>query len=202
MPEEKRARIAERRGDLCALAGRMGMQGMRDELEDLSFRVLNPEAYEAVRSKLAALREKSGPLVETIRNDLTARLAKHGIKAEILGRLKTPYSIFSKMQRKSVGFEQLSESSIRVLSTARRIVPCARRRPHRLADGARALRITYRRRSRTISSSTPPSSVRSVSALNCKSARARGKIAKRIAAHRSKDGSQTFANGSRRKSRL
>jgi GTP diphosphokinase / guanosine-3',5'-bis(diphosphate) 3'-diphosphatase len=110
MPEEKRARTAEETMEIYApLAGRMGMQGIRDELEDLSFRVLNPEAYEAVRSKLAALREKSGPLVETIRNDLTARLAKHGIKAEILGRLKTPYSIFSKMQRKSIGFEQLSD---------------------------------------------------------------------------------------------
>ena len=110
MPEEKRARIAEETMEIYApLAGRMGMQGMRDELEDLSFRVLNPEAYEAVASKLTALREKSGPLVDTVRNDLTARLAKHGIKAEILGRLKTPYSIFSKMQRKSIGFEQLSD---------------------------------------------------------------------------------------------
>jgi RelA/SpoT family (p)ppGpp synthetase len=110
MPEEKRSRIAEETMEIYApLAGRMGMQGMRDELEDLSFRVLNPEAYETVRSKLATLREKSGPLVETIRNDLVARLAKHGIKAEILGRLKSPYSIFSKMQRKSIGFEQLSD---------------------------------------------------------------------------------------------
>ena len=110
MPEEKRARIAEETMEIYApLAGRMGVQSIRDELEDHSFRVLNPEAYEAVASKLDEIREKSGPLVEIIRKDLAERLSKHGIKAEILGRLKSPYSIFSKMQRKSVGFEQLSD---------------------------------------------------------------------------------------------
>ena len=110
MPEEKRARIAEETMEIYApLAGRMGMQGIRDELEDLSFRILNPEAYQTISTRLDALREKSGPLVDIIREDLTQRLAKHGIKAEIVSRLKTPYSIFSKMQRKSIGFEQLSD---------------------------------------------------------------------------------------------
>ena len=110
MPEEKRGRIAEETMEIYApLAGRMGMQGIRDELEDLSFRVLNPEAYQAISTKLNALRKKSGPLVDIIREDLTQRLAKHGIKAEIMSRLKTPYSIFSKMQRKAIGFEQLSD---------------------------------------------------------------------------------------------
>ncbi len=110
VPEEKRARIAEETMDIYApLAGRMGMQGIRDELEDLSFRVLNPEAYGAVSDKLHALREKSGPLVEIVQQDLTARLAKEGINAIIRGRLKSPYSIFSKTQRKSIGFEQLSD---------------------------------------------------------------------------------------------
>src|SRR5215208_3992626 len=60
MPEEKRARTAEETMEIYApLAGRMGMQGIRDELEDLSFRVLNPEAYGAISTKLNALREKS-----------------------------------------------------------------------------------------------------------------------------------------------
>ncbi len=110
MPEEKRARIAEETMEIYApLAGRMGMQAIRDELEDHSFRILNPEAYQAIATKLNALRERSGPLVDIIRDDLTNRLAKHGISAEITSRLKTPYSIFSKMQRKSIGFEQLSD---------------------------------------------------------------------------------------------
>jgi RelA/SpoT family (p)ppGpp synthetase len=108
--EDKRARIAEETMEIYApLAGRMGMQGMREELEDLSFRVLNPKAYAAISSKLNELRIKSGPLVDIIQGDLTARLAKHGIEAEIKSRLKAPYSIFSKMQRKSIGFEQLSD---------------------------------------------------------------------------------------------
>lgn len=110
VPEEKRARIAEETMDIYApLAGRMGMQAMRDELEDISFRVLNPEAYKAIAAKLDTLREKNGPLVEVVQRDVTARLLKSGIKAEIRGRLKSPYSVFSKTQRKSIGFEQLSD---------------------------------------------------------------------------------------------
>jgi RelA/SpoT family (p)ppGpp synthetase len=110
IPEEKRVRIAEETMDIYApLAGRMGMQGLRDELEDHSFRILNPEAYGAIAAKLGALREKSGPLVEIVQKDLTARLAQHGINAEIRGRMKTPYSVFSKTQRKAIGFEQLSD---------------------------------------------------------------------------------------------
>jgi guanosine-3',5'-bis(diphosphate) 3'-pyrophosphohydrolase len=108
--EDKRARIAEETMDIYApLAGRMGMQAIRDELEDLSFRVLNPEAYSAIAERLGDLKERSGPVVDIIQSELTARLAKNGIEAEIKGRMKTPYSIFSKMQRKSVGFEQLSD---------------------------------------------------------------------------------------------
>ncbi len=108
--EDKRARIAEETMEIYApLAGRMGMQDMREELEDLAFRVLNPTGYAAISSKLAELREKSGSLVDIIQKDLTARLAKHGIEADIKGRMKRPYSIFSKMQRKSIGFEQLSD---------------------------------------------------------------------------------------------
>ncbi|MDQ3560495.1 MAG: HD domain-containing protein, partial [Pseudomonadota bacterium] len=110
VPEDKRVRIAEETMEIYApLAGRMGMQGMRDELEDLAFRVLNPEAYSAISSKLGELKEKSGQVVEIIQSDLTGRLAQNGIEAEIRGRLKTPYSIFAKMQRKSIGFEQLSD---------------------------------------------------------------------------------------------
>ena len=108
--EEKRARIAEETMEIYApLAGRMGMQSMREELEDCAFKVLNPEAYEAIARKLDDIGEKSGELVEMIQADLTAELARDGIEARIYGRRKRPYSIFNKMQRKSVGFEQLSD---------------------------------------------------------------------------------------------
>ncbi|SER02852.1 guanosine-3',5'-bis(diphosphate) 3'-pyrophosphohydrolase [Faunimonas pinastri] len=108
--EDKRSRIAEETMDIYApLAGRMGMQAMRDELEDCAFRVLHPDAYATISAKLAELSDKAGPLIETINSDLLARLEEKGIVAKIKGRQKRPYSIFSKMQRKSVGFEQLSD---------------------------------------------------------------------------------------------
>jgi GTP diphosphokinase / guanosine-3',5'-bis(diphosphate) 3'-diphosphatase len=110
MPAEKRRRIAEETLDIYApLAGRMGMQEMREELEDLSFRILNPEAYETVSRRLADLSTRNERLVDEIERDLAARLASHQVEAEVIGRQKRPYSIWRKMERKSVAFEQLSD---------------------------------------------------------------------------------------------
>ncbi len=110
MPAEKRARIAQETLDIYApLAGRMGMQELRDELEDLSLRNLKPDVYETITQRLTALSQKSERMVETIEQDLTAKLAAQGIQASVSGRLKKPFSIWSKMERKSVAFEQLSD---------------------------------------------------------------------------------------------
>lgn len=110
MPAEKRARIAQETLDIYApLAGRMGMQELRDELEDLSLRNLKPDVYETITQRLTALSQKSERMVETIEQDLTAKLAAQGIRASVTGRLKKPFSIWSKMERKSVAFEQLSD---------------------------------------------------------------------------------------------
>lgn len=110
MPPEKRTRIAEETLDIYApLAGRMGIQEMRDELEDLSFRVLKPEVYATITKRLEDLSAKSSNVIESIEHDLTARLAAQGLAAQVKGRLKRPYSIWSKMERKSVAFEQLSD---------------------------------------------------------------------------------------------
>ena len=110
MPPEKRARIAEETLDIYApLAGRMGIQEMRDELEDLSFRNLKPEVYATITRRLEDLSAKSSNVIESIEQDLTARLAARGIAAQVKGRLKKPFSIWSKMERKSVAFEQLSD---------------------------------------------------------------------------------------------
>jgi GTP pyrophosphokinase len=107
---EKRARIAEETLDIYApLAGRMGMQNLRDELENLSFKHLMPEAFAMVSTRLEDLRDKNQQLIKTIENELTAELAKRGIKAAVRGRQKQPYSVWSKMERKSVAFEQLSD---------------------------------------------------------------------------------------------
>ncbi len=110
MPEEARRRIAEETLEIYApLAGRMGMHDMREELEELAFRTVNPEAHATIVRRLTELREKNNALVERIEGELTERLAKAGIAAEVKGREKRPYSIFRKMERKAVSFEQLSD---------------------------------------------------------------------------------------------
>ncbi|MFC4172828.1 RelA/SpoT family protein [Microvirga sp. GCM10011540] len=110
MTPEKRKRIAEETLEIYApLAGRMGIQEMREELEDLSFQNLDPEAYEAINRHLHELTLKSEKLVEEIEQDLTAKLKAQGIEASVSGRQKRPYSIWRKMERKSVSFEQLSD---------------------------------------------------------------------------------------------
>ncbi len=110
VPPEKRARIAEETLDIYApLAGRMGMQGVRDELEDLSFKHLTPDAYAMIAARLEDLRQKTGKITATIEKELADELAARGIKAEVRGRQKQPYSVWRKMERKSIAFEQLSD---------------------------------------------------------------------------------------------
>jgi GTP pyrophosphokinase len=107
---ESRKRNSEETLDIYApLAGRMGMQELREELEELSFRWLHPEAYKTVTSKLVELRVRNEGLVEEIRLALVARLAEVGVKAEVAGREKKPYSIWRKMANKQIGLEQLSD---------------------------------------------------------------------------------------------
>ncbi len=110
VPQASRRRVAEETLDIYApLAGRMGMQDMREELEDLSFRELDPEAHSVITQRLDALTEKSRNLIGEIETQLFENLKKHGIWAEVKGRRKRPFSIWTKMERKSVGFEQLSD---------------------------------------------------------------------------------------------
>jgi RelA/SpoT family (p)ppGpp synthetase len=110
VPPEARRRIAEETLDIYApLAARMGMHGMREELEDLAFRELNPDAYNVVLGRLQALAERNRDLISDIEQQLTSKFADSGIQAEVDGRQKRPYSIWRKMERKSVGFEQLSD---------------------------------------------------------------------------------------------
>jgi GTP pyrophosphokinase len=107
---EKRARIAEETLEIYApLAGRMGMQNLRDEMENLAFKNLMPEAFAMVSTRLEDLRDKNKELIKTIEDELTEELASRGIQAHVRGRQKQPYSVWSKMERKSVAFEQLSD---------------------------------------------------------------------------------------------
>ncbi|QPF82195.1 bifunctional (p)ppGpp synthetase/guanosine-3',5'-bis(diphosphate) 3'-pyrophosphohydrolase [Bradyrhizobium genosp. L] len=110
MPPASRRRIADETLDIYApLAGRMGMQEMREELEDLSFFVLDPEAYAVVKQRLDALADRNRNLIGEIETQLSKNLQKNGITARVFGRRKQPFSIWTKMERKSVGFEQLSD---------------------------------------------------------------------------------------------
>ncbi len=110
MRADKRQRIAEETMDIYApLAGRMGMQGIRDELEDLSFAVLNPEARSTIVGRLASLHEESGNIIAEIEDELEAKFIEYGISANVTGREKRPYSIWRKMERKSISLGQLSD---------------------------------------------------------------------------------------------
>ncbi len=107
---EKRRLIARETMEIFApLAERIGMQGMRDELEDLAFSELNPHARASVLARLEFLREQAGDPVPGIVEGLRRTLAEAGIEATVTGREKQPYSIWRKMERKNVGFEQLSD---------------------------------------------------------------------------------------------
>ncbi|MGA7326774.1 MAG: bifunctional (p)ppGpp synthetase/guanosine-3',5'-bis(diphosphate) 3'-pyrophosphohydrolase [Rhodomicrobium sp.] len=107
---EKRRVIAQETMDIYApLAGRMGIQEIRDELEDLSFRWLHPAAHETLMSRLNVLRDRNRGLTEEIATELKAKLLVKSIDADVLSREKKPYSIWLKMQNKQIGLEQLSD---------------------------------------------------------------------------------------------
>jgi GTP pyrophosphokinase len=107
----KRRRIAHETMDIYApLAERIGIQDMKDELEDLAFAELNPDARASILARLEFLREQRGTSVpEVVLRELEETLKAGGVTAKLSGRAKRPYSIWRKMQRKNVQFEQLSD---------------------------------------------------------------------------------------------
>jgi GTP pyrophosphokinase/guanosine-3',5'-bis(diphosphate) 3'-pyrophosphohydrolase len=110
LPAAKQARKARETMDIFApLAGRMGMQWMREELEDLSFRVLNPEGRSSIIRRFIALQRETGDVVVKITADIRGELDKAGIEADVFGRAKKPYSIWRKMQEKQLAFSRLSD---------------------------------------------------------------------------------------------
>ena len=108
--EDKRKRIAAETMDIYApLAERIGIQEIRNELEDLAFRELNADAYATITSRLEYLTREGGDIVEHTAAELTETCKKSGLEAVITGRRKSPFSIWLKMQRKSMPIEQLSD---------------------------------------------------------------------------------------------
>ena len=110
MRPEKQAQKARETMDIFApLAGRMGMQWMRDELEDLAFSVLNPEGRNSIMRRFIKLQKETGDAVEKITVDIKALMRKAGIEAKVMGRAKKPFSIWRKMQEKKLSFSRLSD---------------------------------------------------------------------------------------------
>ena len=108
--EEKRRRIARETMDIYApLAERIGMHRMKDELEDLAFAELYPDARASIVARLGFLRERGGDIVSRIVAELNRKLGEAGLRAAVSGREKSPYSIWRKMQRKNISFEQLAD---------------------------------------------------------------------------------------------
>ena len=108
--EDKRRRIARETMDIYVpLAERIGMHRMKDELEDLAFEELHPDARASINARLGFLREQGGDIVSRIVAEMTETLRDGGLSASVSGREKSPYSIWRKMQRKNVSFEQLAD---------------------------------------------------------------------------------------------
>ena len=107
---DKKRRVALETLEIYApLAERVGVHKIKEELEDLSFGVLNPEARESISNRLSYLRKEGTGAADKSIKELRKLLKDNDIEAEITGREKTRYSIWKKMQRKNVAFEQLSD---------------------------------------------------------------------------------------------
>ncbi|NHB76184.1 RelA/SpoT family protein [Rhodobacter calidifons] len=110
MSPEKQAQKARETMEIYApLAGRMGMQWMREELEDLAFKVLNPEARNSIMRRFLTLQRETGDVIHQISGDIRHELEKARIEADVFGRAKKPYSIWRKMQEKDLAFSRLSD---------------------------------------------------------------------------------------------
>ena len=108
--EDKRKRISQETMEIYApLADRMGMHLIRDELEDLSFAVLNNEARELINKRLDEIKENKKDLFESLSFELSEILNENHINAEIYVRKKTPFSIWRKLQKKRVSLEQITD---------------------------------------------------------------------------------------------
>ena len=110
MRPDKQVQKARETMDIFApLAGRMGMQWMREELEDLAFKVINPEARNSIIRRFVVLQKENGDVIPQITADIRATLDAEGVEAEVFGRAKRPFSVWRKMQEKQLAFSRLSD---------------------------------------------------------------------------------------------
>ncbi len=108
--EDKRKRIAQETMEIYGpLADRMGMHRIRDELEDLSFEILNNNARLLIQKRLDEIKLDKKDNFESLSKELTELLNANQIKSKIYGREKTPFSIWRKVQKKRVSLEQITD---------------------------------------------------------------------------------------------
>ena len=94
---------------MLPLADRMGMNRIRDELEDLSFKVLNNEARKLIKKRLDEIKDDKENSFNSISFQFSDLLNQHHLNAEIIGREKTPFSIWKKLQKKRISLEEISD---------------------------------------------------------------------------------------------
>lgn len=109
LPDKQVQKARETMDIFAPLAGRMGMQWMRDELEDLAFKVINPEGRNSIIRRFVMLQRETGDAIKNITHDICAELGKASIVADVSGRAKKPYSVWRKMQDKELSFSRLSD---------------------------------------------------------------------------------------------
>ena len=108
--EEKRKRISQETMEIYApLADRMGMHRIRDELEDLSFEILNNDARLLIQKRLDEIKLDKKDIFETLSTEIRKLLDQNKISSKIYGREKTPFSIWRKVQKKRVSLEQITD---------------------------------------------------------------------------------------------
>tara|TARA_Y100001970_G_scaffold132238_1_gene163083 strand:+ start:3778 stop:5901 length:2124 start_codon:yes stop_codon:yes gene_type:complete len=103
------------------LAQRLGMKEWQDELEDLAFKSINPDARNSIIDRLNYLKSKDENIIDEIRYELTSIFLAEDINCKIDGRIKSPYSIWNKIKKKNISFEQLSDiMAFRVITNSTR----------------------------------------------------------------------------------
>ncbi|HEY4485111.1 MAG TPA: bifunctional (p)ppGpp synthetase/guanosine-3',5'-bis(diphosphate) 3'-pyrophosphohydrolase [Nitrospiria bacterium] len=121
LDEGKRGRIAQETLDIYApLANRLGIGWMKTELEDLCFRSLKPEAYGSLSNNIAQRREVREKYLQDIIGIIEKSLAEHGFRAQMLGRNKHLYSIYQKMERQRIPFEEVYDlAAVRIITDSK-----------------------------------------------------------------------------------
>ena len=109
LPEERRVKIAQETRDIYSpIANRLGMSKVKNELEELAFRYLEPKAYEGLRSRVEARRKATEGMIEELKNTISAKLAEAQVPViEIDGRIKRLFSIHQKLRRQKIDLDQV-----------------------------------------------------------------------------------------------